>query len=435
MHKELLVILTINPTMVNSGTESVIEVLEERRGEWLEILTDLIKIPSENPPGDTTEAAAYIAKLFDEKGISYTEIAPVDTKPNIVGSFDGGEGDPSEGNHLVFNGHLDTFPRGETDRWDDDPFSGKIDDGKIHGRGAADMLGGFTASLAAFIYLFENADDVNGSVTFTAVSDEESGGKWGTKYVLDTHPEYRGDAAIIGEPSSNDIIRFGGRGMIWLDIELRGESGHSAFPEGTNAIEALIELVRVIDDEVKEQVVLPEDIRDLIRDGEDVMDEVFGRGATEYVLHSQTNFNNVKSWGPINIVPEKARARVDIRLPIGASSTELIAQIEETSSRHPGEIHIDVLNHADPTYSDVQHSLLVGMQQSAGEVRNGAAPIFSCGLPMTDARFYRERGIPCAVYGPTPHNIGSQNEYIQLEDFMDVVKTHTLSSIKYLNTA
>lgn len=131
-------------------TDTVRTAMDDRQEEWLEIVTDLIQIPSENPPGDTREIASYMTDLFEDRGVPYEVIAPKETMPNIVAQFEGEGGDAEEGRHLAFNGHLDTFPKREPDRWDRDPFSGDVEDGKIHGRGASDMYGGFTASLASF---------------------------------------------------------------------------------------------------------------------------------------------------------------------------------------------------------------------------------------------------------------------------------------------
>jgi len=231
--------MSTKPTVDEVGQE-----IADRKDEWLDILVDLIQIPSENPPNDTREIATYFTDLLDDRGVPYEVISPQEEMPNVLAQFDGGIGDPNEGPHVVFNGHLDTFPATGGDRWDYDPFGGEIDDGKVYGRGSSDMHGGFTGTLAAFFYLFENKESFSGKVTFAAVSDEETGGKWGTEYLVENHTEYNGDVVLNGEPSTNGVIRFGERGPIWMEIGVRGQAAHiSTLEEKVNAVEILADVI------------------------------------------------------------------------------------------------------------------------------------------------------------------------------------------------
>ena len=416
--------------------ETVEQEMENRKQEWLDIVSGLIQIPSENPPGDTTEIASYFTDLLDERGIPYEIIAPQEEMPNVVAQFEGERGDPDDGPHLAFNGHLDTFPRREEDRWDRDPFSGDIEDGKIHGRGASDMHGGFTASFAAFLYLFENKDTFAGKVTLAAVSDEETGGKWGTDYIVENYPEYRGDALISGEPSSNGIIRFGERGRSWTDISVRGESAHTcSVPRGQNAIEDLSELLLEIkklpDDDDLQNV--PEKYRDIILDSKQQMDAAYGDGATERILKPRVNVGVIEGGEKVNLVAETAQAEVDIRLPLGTSTQQALDKIRDFAAEYNSEVTVEGFSRKDPTYSDFEHPIFQYLQQFAGQVRGGDEPAFSCALAGTDCSFYRDRGVPCAVYGPSPHNLGSQNEFIYVDDFMEVVKAQAMTAAAYMS--
>ena len=412
----------------------VLETMRNRENEWLEILTDLIQIPSENPPGDTTKIAEYVMDLFDERGIPYEVIAPQEVMPNVLAQFEGATGDPDEGHHLTFNGHLDTFEATGGDRWEYDPFGGEIEDGKIFGRGSSDMHGGFTASLAAFIYLFENRDQFSGKVTFAAVSDEETGGKWGTEYLVENHPEYTGDAVLNGEPSTNGVIRFGERGPIWLEIAVRGQAAHiSTLEEKISAVEILADIIHDLThrDDLTDQYEIPEDVKAAIRDAESAMDGALGEGATDRVLKPDRNFGVIEGGDKANLVAEHARVELDIRMPVGASTDDARAWVEEIVADYPGDITVSTLLQQDPTWSDFEHPIFQHLQAAAGKVR-GEEPQFSCSLGGSDCRFYRFEGIPCAVYGPTPYNLGSENEYIYVDDFMEIVQAQTLAAVTYL---
>ena len=121
------------------------ELVESRRDQLLEVCSDLIRIPSVNPPGDVEDIVSYIAKFLETHDIRCRVVRPVESAPNIIAEL----GDPSSGKKLILNGHCDVVPVGNLDKWDFDPFSGEIRDGKIHGRGASDMKCGLAGLLFA----------------------------------------------------------------------------------------------------------------------------------------------------------------------------------------------------------------------------------------------------------------------------------------------
>jgi len=415
---------------------TVANEMDERMDEWVELISDFISIPSENPPGDTTDLAEYLEELFENRGIPYEVIAPQEEMPNVVGHF---EAENSEdGPHLVYNGHLDTLHIGERDRWDWNPFAREVSDGKILGRGAADMYGGMIASLASFLYLYENREHYNGKVTFTAVSDEETGGEWGARHLVENYPEYHGDAVISGEPSANNIIRFGERGTCWTEISVKGEGAAASYVGGINAIEVLCDYLDEVRrlPEMDDLVDIPEDVARTIKESREQFDASWGEGATERVLHvtSSVGVINGGRIGAVNVTPESATARVDIRLPVGTSHEKVLSRLDELADGYPGEIELERFEGSDPTYSDHEDPIFECLQESATMVRDGDQPAFAVSLAGTDCRYWREVGVPCAVYGPTPYNVGSHNEYILKDDFEEIVKTQAAASAKYMST-
>src|SRR5688500_15162340 len=146
------------------------------RDEIIELVRSMVRIPSENPPGDTTEIFAFVMDYLEKRGLPCAAVAPQPTMPNVYGTFDGGE----PGKHLVLNGHLDVFPAGNPADWSNPPFSGAIRDDKLFGRGVIDMKVGTAASILTFAYLAEVRQRLKGRLSLTAVSDEETAGRWGT---------------------------------------------------------------------------------------------------------------------------------------------------------------------------------------------------------------------------------------------------------------
>jgi succinyl-diaminopimelate desuccinylase len=167
--------------------------IDENRDEILELLRQFLRIRSVNPPGDTREAASFVRAVLDRFGVRHRTAAFTDSMPNIIGRWDAG----LAGRHLVLNGHMDVFPATNDRLWNAD-----IIDGKIVGRGASDMKTGTLASILTYCYLYADRERLFGALTLTVVSDEQSGGRYGTKYLFDAFPdEIAGDCCLNGEPS------------------------------------------------------------------------------------------------------------------------------------------------------------------------------------------------------------------------------------------
>ena len=199
--------------------------IDDDRDKIVKFLCDFVRAKSPNPPGDTTLAAAHVTRFLEASGLPFRVIAPQPTMPNIVGAFDTGK----PGHHLVLNGHMDVFPAdAEAEGWTQDPWGGAIANGKIYGRGVADMKAGTSASIFTFYYLHRVREHLKGKLTLTAVSDEETFGPWGARYLMEHHPEVHGDCCLNGEPSSPLTIRFGEKGPFWVKFTLHTIGAHGA---------------------------------------------------------------------------------------------------------------------------------------------------------------------------------------------------------------
>jgi len=171
--------------------------VDSDREELVGFLRGFLKARSPNPPGDTREAAAYVTSYLEMKGIPFRVVGPDDEKPNIVSSFSS-----EKGRKLVLNGHMDVFPVGDGAGWSHDPWGGELVDGRVYGRGACDMKAGTTAMIYTYVMLHELMSEMAGSATLTVVSDEESGGRLGSGWLVENVPETMGDCCVTVEPSS-----------------------------------------------------------------------------------------------------------------------------------------------------------------------------------------------------------------------------------------
>jgi succinyl-diaminopimelate desuccinylase len=121
---------------------------------------------------------------------------------------------------------------------------------------------------------------------------------------------------------------------------------------------------------------------------------------------------------------------VDIRCPVGVSTSDALAVVDHILEDYP-EASYTVLNRSEPNWVDPEHELVHIVQQNAERIR-GILPLPNMSLAGTDCRLWRLRGIPAIVYGPTPYNMGSPDEYVTIEDLLATVHVHVLSAFDYL---
>ena len=143
----------------------------------------------------------------------------------------------SSGPLFVFAGHTDTVPVGPIEKWNTDPYKAEIKEGKLYGRGAADMKSGIAAMVTAAERYVQKNPDHNGTIAFLITSDEEGPSINGTTKVINylNENKIKIDWCVLGEPSSNkklaDIIRIGRRGSLNVILKINGIQGHVAYPE------------------------------------------------------------------------------------------------------------------------------------------------------------------------------------------------------------
>jgi acetylornithine deacetylase/succinyl-diaminopimelate desuccinylase family protein len=196
------------------------------RRRMLDLAADLIRIPSENPPGAEAAVGEYLVAFFRRLGIEpvVQEVAP--GRPNVLVRLEGTQPGP----HLIFNGHIDVVPPGPG--WTVDPYGAEIRDGRLFGRGSADMKGGVAAMIEAALTVHQGSP-FRGAITLAMVADEEEGGG-GTRHAV--QHGLRGDWAIIPEPTDlRPVIAH--KGDFNFYVTVHGRAAHGSVPEqGVNAI-------------------------------------------------------------------------------------------------------------------------------------------------------------------------------------------------------
>ena len=202
------------------------------------LASQLIGIPSySHTPRQEEQVADFIVDYFEKLGIEAKKQTVEEGRPNVIAKIKG-DGGPS----IMLNGHIDTVPPYDMA----DPFSGKISDGMLHGRGACDMKGPIAAMMSAMAAIKLSGINPGGDIYFTAVVDEEEKGK-GVDALVKEWPSV--DAVIVGEGTSFDLCP-GHKGLEWIKVRVTGKKTHSGNAKaGINAIAMAGRLIAYLSDE------------------------------------------------------------------------------------------------------------------------------------------------------------------------------------------
>ena len=307
--------------------------------------------------------------------------------------------------NFCFAGHTDVVPVGAADHWTDDPFKAVLKDGKLFGRGAADMKSAIAAFAAAVSrFLAKNpADTMNGSLSFLITGDEEGPGINGTKKILHWLNE-RGetiDQCLVGEPTNphelGQMIKIGRRGSLHGMLTCTGIQGHVAYPHA--ARNPIPDLVKV----------LAELNREPLDDGNDF----FQPSNLEIVNMHVGNESH-------NVIPAEAKARFNIRFASVWTPETLIEEITRRMDRAGVKYHINWWLSGDAFLT--KEGLLSDSVSAAVEACTGKKPELSTTGGTSDARFIKDicPVVEFGLVGATMHKI---DEHVAVSDI------HTLTDI------
>jgi len=217
-----------------------------------ELLQRLIQFDTTNPPGNEAECINFIKSLLTEAGIETTILGQTPERPNLIAKLPG-QGSASP---LLLYGHVDVVTT-ENQQWQHPPFEGKVVDGFVWGRGALDMKGGVAMMLAAFLRAKYEDLKLPGDVILAIVSDEEAGGDFGSKYLVENHPDlFEGIRYAIGEFGGFTFyvgkqrfypVMIAEKQICWIKATMRGPGGHGSLPVQDGAMAALSRLLERLD--------------------------------------------------------------------------------------------------------------------------------------------------------------------------------------------
>jgi len=359
------------------------------------------------------ERGHFAKQGFD---LEVQEVAP--GRPNVVAWLGEKQGRRS----LLLEGHTDVVTEGNAAEWTHEPFAADLADGRIYGRGAADMKGGLAAAMVAAAAIKRSGVALGGRLVVGALVDEE-GDMLGAKHLCTTPIGRELDAAIICEPEQNELC-LEQRGVVWARVAIHGRMAHGAMPEaGVNPITALGALLG-------EVPALERRLRKLCRKSPYLRPPT----VTPTIVRAPS-----QGLEQSNVIPSSARALLDVRLTPGpdeaAVAREIDAACRQAMARCPGSrIEWEPVNgfrlativeRSEP----LARAMVTGVRQATGR-----RAVFG-GVPgSTDGTILRmQLGIPIVTCGPghrlVPHQV---DEYVDTAQLVDAARIYVASALNFL---
>jgi acetylornithine deacetylase/succinyl-diaminopimelate desuccinylase-like protein len=390
-----------------------------------ELLKRLIRFDTTNPPGNEAECINYIGSLLKRSGFETRILAKDPNRPNLISRLKGEGGAPP----LLLYGHVDVVTT-TGQNWTHPPFEAKETGGFIWGRGALDMKCGVAMMLAAVIRAKTERLIPCGDIIFAVLSDEEAGGDFGARYLVDSHSEeFEGVRYAIGEFGGYSMyiggkkfypIQTAEKTACWFKAVFRGPGGHGARPMRGGAMAKLGKFLCKLD---KNR--LPVHITPVTRQMIELISsnlpfpkgtilrkllvpaltgtvlKMIGENAQyfEPILHNTVNATIVRGGNKVNVIPGEITLEIDGRLLPGFSPEDMISELRRIVG---DDVEFEIKRH-DPisVRSDMGlFGTLSGILRDA-DPEGISVPLILPGV--TDARFFSRLGIQ--TYGFMPMNL------------------------------
>jgi succinyl-diaminopimelate desuccinylase len=417
----------------------VVKGIESKREEMVKLCCDLIGFKSENPPANVTDMAYFIRDYFKERGFKVSTYEPKRGKISVSARLEKGEG-----KRLLWNGHMDVVPSGRRESWSTDPYMGVVRDGKIFGRGASDMKSGVAAAMVMASYLSEIDAHFSGGIQLDFVPDEETGGEYGTKYLVERGISV-GDACIVGEGTSSRTwgiaVRLAEKGILDIKVSVWGRTSHASLPFlGENAIDKLIRVLLMIKELENKKIETPPIVQKIIEQSMPYYERVAKSFDVPFDNFKQlfgkmtVSIGTVRGGIKTNVVPDYAEAKVDIRLLPGQNPEEVFSEVVKKVADSGIRGVLLKKDVALPSYENPEDPFVSLVKRSVSEI-TGEEQVFTIiGSGATDARYIRSlRGIPTVILGPGNESAHSANENIDIEDMVLISKIYTLIALEFLS--
>lgn len=368
--------------------------------KYINILKELIKINSCNPPGNELSMVGKILSMLPDD-IQYNIIESGNNRGSLIIKLEG----KNHNKTTAFAGHIDTVPAGDEKSWTYPPFDAYTDGKYLYGRGASDMKGGVTSMILTLLYFTENDLVPPCNLHFYFTADEEAKGT-GIMDIMKSGCADDINEIFICEPS-NEKIGICEKGALWVKINTYGKQSHGSMPHlGVNAIEKTYELI----ERIKNECI------DLNKENPHL-----GKNTV-----SVTGFNGgIKT----NIIPPEAGAVLDIRTIPGSSHDKIIKDIYKiaddiVSSNKNLKFEFEITNNRPPLEAD-EDSPFINIIKDVYKKLNYSAAYKGIYFYTDASKLIPKINVPFVILGPGETNMAHQmDERIEVESIGRTAKIY-----------
>ncbi|MCP5099324.1 MAG: M20/M25/M40 family metallo-hydrolase [Chloroflexi bacterium] len=397
-----------------------------------ELLQNLIRFDTTNPPGNEFACVQYINGLLQDAGVETTLLGLDDNRPNLIARLPGNGTAPP----LLLQGHVDVVTT-VGQKWQHDPFGGELIDGYIWGRGALDMKGGVAMMTAAFLRAHAEGTSLPGDVILTVLADEENSGNFGAKFLVEKYPEqFEGVRYAIGEFGGFTLSLSGKRfypimvaekQICWMKMIIRGPGGHGSMVMRDGTMAKLGSLLQTLNrtrlpvhvtpaasamiSGVADALSFPTStvLRQILNPSltDRMIDLLGARGRLfDPLLHNTVNATIVHGGHKQNVIPSEVELQLDGRLLPGFTPDQMVAELRAIVG---DEIEIEVI-HYDPGPTDPNMELFDTLAGILKDTDPDGTPVPLLLSGVTDARFFSKLGIQ--TYGFLPMQLPEEMNFV-----------------------
>lgn len=369
----------------------------------VKLLQQVIQIPTvaENEAKVADVLEDIIAPLVADGTLKSERLNFAPGRDNLIMTF-GSDDAPVK---LGIDGHMDVVDAGDPNKWQHAPFAAEIADGKLYGRGASDMKSGLIAAFIAFITAAKTLDPAKKQLVFFATVGEEVD-NYGARQLAAGHYADGLDGLLVCEPSGPQI-QPSCRGIIDYTVTAKGKAAHSSTPEqGANAITGLFAYSTAVANAVAPLL------------------------AKSHAMlgHATHSITLIKGGNQVNIIPESASLRANIRTTPLATNAEFTAAINaalaQANTAVTGvQLTLTVDSTIDFAASAADNKLVQSIQTARAANGLAAVPVVG-GTGINDAAVMLQSGMDLAEYGPGSDTSHQTDEYVEIADFLEAIQVY-----------
>ncbi len=390
--------------------------------EVTELLSQLIKIDTSNPPGNETAAAEHIRGLLVAEGLQSEIVESAPGRGSLVARCPGRGGRKS----LLLMAHLDVVPASQ-EGWDYPPFEGAVDKGFVWGRGAWDCKGMVASEVEAILLLLREGFEPQGDLVLCLTADEEKGGNMGAGWMMKNRPELIEADLVVNEGGGHALpidghnyytIQVAEKGVFWTRLITRGTPGHASMPHRDNALLKMstylsklgslktpIHQSEIVGQYLSKRLASigwarPEKLQvndQLLDELEKTNPRVAAEANT--LVRMSIAPTMIQAGSKENIIPERCEAVIDCRLLPGQRAEDLRQTIAETIGGLE-EVEIVPIQADEGSVSPLDTDLYQAIIETMDRLDPGCRCIPYMVSGGTDSRFFRQKGVPAYGFFP-----------------------------------